>query len=110
MDSKRRKIFPREFYRELDEKDVTYDKVDDYINYLNSDNNWVAYDSSTNKATITNVGDFVKKLKQQSKKVGAFDDLDRDQGENKIFDTNPGEYLKHFDQITYHLLNSNKGK
>ena len=52
----------------------------------------------------------MKKLKPPSKNVGAFDDLNRNQGENKIFGTKPGEYLKHFAQITYNLLNSNKDK
>ena len=104
------KEFPRGGMRRLDSEAVTYNTVNEYINYLNSDYNWVTYDSSTNKATITNVGDFVKKLKPPSKDVGAFDDLNRNQGENKVFGTKPGEYLKHFDQITYNLLNSNQDK
>ena len=104
--------FPRGLGRRLDDDETTYNTVNDYINYLNSDNNWVIYDSSTNKATITNIGDFVKKCKSASKNVNAFDDLNRNQGENKVFGTNPeqGEYTKHFDQIAYDLLNSNKGK
>jgi len=102
--------FPRGgMMRSLDDA-VTYNTVEEYINYLNSDTNWVTYDSSTNKATITNVGDFVKKCKPPSKNVAAFDDLDRDQGENKVFGTIPGEYVKHFDKIIYDLLNSNKDK
>ena len=104
------KEFPRGGMRRLDTQAVTYNTVNDYINYLNSDYNWVTYDSSTNKATITNVGDFVKKLKPPSKDVGAFDDLNRNQGEIKVFGTKPGEYVKHFDQITYNLLNSNQDK
>ena len=52
----------------------------------------------------------MKKCKPPSKDVGAFDDLNRNQGENKVFGTKPGEYLKHFDQIIYNLLNSNKDK
>ena len=104
------KEFPRGGMRRLDTEAVTYNTVNDYISYLNSDYNWVTYDNSTNKATITNVGDFVKKLKPPSKDVCAFDDLNRNQGENKVFGTLPGEYLKHFDQITYNLLNSNQNK
>ena len=98
------KEFPRGGMRRLDSEAVTYNTVNEYINYLNSDYNWVTYDSSTNKATITNVGDFVKKLKPPSKDVGAFDDLNRNQGENKVFGTKPGEYLKHFDQIINNLI------
>ena len=100
--------FPRGLGRRLDS--TTYNTVNDYINYLNSDINWVTYDSSTNKATITSIGDFVKKCKSPSKDVCAFDDLNRNQGENKVFGTTPGEYSKHFDEIVYGLLNSNKNK
>jgi len=99
--------FPRE--RRLEDS-VTYQTKEEYINYLNSDNTWVVYDSSTNKANITNVGHFVEKCKPPSKNVGAFDDLERNQGENEVFGTIPGEYVKHFDQIIYDLLNSNKYK
>ena len=90
--------------------DVTYNDINEYINYLNSDSSWVTYNNSTNKATITNVADFVKKLKPPSKKVGAFDDLNRNQEENKVIGTDPKDYLKHFSQIIYNLLNSNKDK
>ena len=52
----------------------------------------------------------MKACKPPSKDVGAFDDLNRGQGENQVFGTSPEDYKKHFDQITYNLLNSNKGK
>ena len=82
--------FPPIRRRNLDEPDgsITYNTVQEYINSLNSDTNWVTYDSKTNKATITNVGDFAKKCKNPSKDVGAFDDLNRAQGENQVFGTN----------------------
>ena len=93
-------------------EEATYNTINDYINYLNSDNKWVIYDSNTNRATITNVGDFIKKFKLATKDVCAFDDLNRAQGENQVFGTKPesGQYAKHFDKITYDLLNTNSEK
>lgn len=38
---------------------TTYDTLDDYISYLNSDSTWVTYDSSTKKATVTSLSGFV---------------------------------------------------
>ena len=91
-------------------EEATYNTVNDYINYLNSGNKWVIYDSNTNRASITNVGDFIKKFKLPIKDVCAFDDLNRNQRENQVFGTKPesGQYTKHFDKITYDLLNTNK--
>ena len=93
-------------------EEETYNTVNDYITYLNSNGNWVTYNTDTNKATITNVGDFIKKCKPPSKNVNAFDDLNRGQGENKVFGTQPasGQYTKHFDKIAYNLLNENSAK
>lgn len=58
----------------------SYETAQDYIDALNAENEWVTYDSVTNTATITSVADFVKALKNASKNVGAFDDLDAIQG------------------------------
>ena len=106
--------FPPIRRRNLEEPDgsITYNTVQEYINSLNSDTNWVTYDSKTNKATITNVGDFVKKCKNPSKDVGAFDDLNRAQGENQVFGTNydSDNNKKHFEQIMNDLLNTNSYK
>ena len=63
----------------------TYQTASEYISSLNSDSTWVTYDSSTNKATITNVGDFVTNCKSVTKDVGAFDSLSKSQAENKLF-------------------------
>jgi len=82
----------------------TYNTVSDYIDSLNSDSQWVTYDSSTNKATITNVGDFVTHCKSPSKNVGAFDDLSKSQAENKLFGIDGTTYTKHFDRIMAGLL------
>ena len=83
----------------------TYETASDYIDSLNSDSEWITYDSSTNKATITNVGDFVTHCKSASKDVGAFDDLSKSQAENKLFGIDGTTYAKHFDSIMAGLLN-----
>ena len=47
----------------------------------------------------------LKIVKSPSKDVGAFDDLNRNQGENKVFGTSPDDKVKHFDQIMYDVCN-----
>ena len=85
----------------------TYQTASEYISSLNSASAWVTYDSSTNKATITNVGDFVTNCKSATKDVGAFDSLSRSQAENKLFGIDGTTYTKHFDVIMKDLLNTN---
>ena len=85
--------------------ETTYQTVDDYINSLNSDSAWITYDSSTNKATISSVRDFITHCKSASKNVGAFDDLSRSQAENKLFGIDGTDYAKHFDKTMERLLN-----
>ena len=75
----------------------TYETASDYISSLNSDSTWVTYDSSSNTATITSVGDFVTHCKSASKDVGAFDSLSKSQAENKLFGIDGTTYTKHFD-------------
>ena len=86
----------------------TYNTIEDYIQSLNSDKTWINYDSSTKKASISSVGDFVTHCKYSSKSVGAFDDLNRTQAENKVFGIDGTTYAKHFDEIMANLLSSNK--
>ena len=85
--------------------ETTYQTVDDYINSLNSDSAWITYDSSTNKATISSVRDFITHCKSASKNVGAFDDLSRSQAENKLFGIDGTDFAKHFDKTMERLLN-----
>lgn len=80
----------------------TYETAQDYIDALNADGTWVAYDAATNTATITSLADFVKAMKVPSKSVGAFDDLERSQGENELFGTDGAS--SHFDAIEAELL------
>jgi len=92
------------------EEEKTFNTISEYISFLNSENEWVKYDSTENKYIITNIGDFVKNCKSASKKVGAFDDLNRNQAENQVFGISGTNYSKHFDKIMYNLLNNNKEK
>lgn len=92
------------------EEERTFNTISEYISFLNSDNEWVKYDSTKNKYIITNISDFVKNCKSASKKVGAFDDLNRNQAENQVFGISGTNYSKHFDKIMYNLLNNNKEK
>ena len=90
-----------------------YENIDEYIEDLNSDSEtpWVTYDKSTKKAKITSVKDFIIHCKSTSaKSVGAFDDFDKKQAENKVFGIDGTNYAKHFDKIMADLLNKNKDK
>lgn len=81
----------------------TYETAQDYIDALNADGEWVTYDSSTNKATITSIEAFVKALKTASKNLGAFDQLDAGQGENTLFGYADGNGA-HFDSTLAAIL------
>ncbi len=84
---------------------TTYETAEDYISSLNSDGAWTTYDSSTNTASITGMGDFVTHCKSASKDVGAFDALDRSQAENYLFGNAQTDNL-HFDATMAGLLDS----
>jgi hypothetical protein len=81
----------------------TYETAQDYIDALNADGEWVTYDAETNTATITSVADFVKALKNASKNLGAFDQLDAGQGENTLFGYGDGNGA-HFDATLAQIL------
>lgn len=76
----------------------TYETAQDYIDALNAPYTWVEYDATSNTATITSVEDFTKALKVASKDIGAFDQLDRGQGENTLFGYGDGNGA-HFDAV-----------
>lgn len=81
----------------------TYETVQDYIDALNANRDWVSYDAATNTATITSIEDFVLALKTASKDVGAFDDLNGAQGENILLGYGDGQGA-HFDPVMAELL------
>lgn len=85
---------------------TTYQTVQDYINSLNSDTEWIKYDSATNTATITSMEAFVKKCKTATKDVGAFDSLTRSQAENNLFGNDANDSL-HFDYNMAAILKQN---
>ena len=81
----------------------TYETAEDYIAALNANGEWVSYDPETNSAVITSVEAFVKAFKPVSKNLGAFDQLDRGQGENTLFGYADGSGA-HFDSILAGIL------
>lgn len=81
----------------------TYETAQDYIQALNAETEWVAYDSETNTAAITSIADFVSACKTASKDLGAFDALDESQGENTLFGDGDGQG-DHFDAAMAELL------
>lgn len=81
----------------------TYETAQDYIDALNAETVWAVYDGETNTAAITSIADFVSALKLASKDLGAFDALDRSQGENTLFGYGDGKGA-HFDAVMAELL------
>lgn len=81
----------------------TFETAQDYIDALNVNGEWVAYDESTNTATISSVQAFAQAMKTSSKSLGAFDQLDAGQGENVLFGYGDGEGA-HFDSTLSEIL------
>lgn len=81
----------------------TYETAQDYIDALNANGEWVTYDAETNTAKITDIASFVKALKNASKSLGAFDQLDAGQGENTLFGYGDGSGA-HFDSTLANIL------
>ena len=80
-----------------------YETAQDYIDALNAEAEWVAYDAATNTVSITSVADFVKAFKPTSKSLAAFDQLDAGQGENVLFGYGDGKGA-HFDSALAGIL------
>ena len=87
----------------------TYETVQDYIDALNANGEWITYDANTNKATITSIEAFVKACKNASKNLGAFDQLDAGQGENTLFGYGDGNGA-HFDSTLSTILSELKSE
>ena len=81
----------------------TYETRQDYINALNANGEWVAWDESTNTVTVISISAFTQALKNASKGIAAFDQLDRGQGENTLFGYGDGSGA-HFDAILGSLV------
>lgn len=80
-----------------------YATAEDYIAALNAKGKWVAYDSAANTVKISSIEAFMRAAKNASKSIGAFDDLNRTQGENILFGFGDGKGA-HFDPIEAELL------
>ena len=81
----------------------TYETKQDYIDALNANGEWVQWDEETNTVTITSIAAFTEALKNASKGIAAFDQLDAGQGENTLFGYGDGEGA-HFDSILAGLV------
>jgi hypothetical protein len=88
---------------------TTYNTVQDYIASLNSDTEWVTYDAASNTAKISSLSAFVQHCKTATKGLGAFDEVDRGQGENNLFGNGQGNSY-HFDAVLAKLLKDNASK
>ena len=85
--------------------DGMYETPMDYIDALNANGEWVSYDPVTMDASISGIADFVTAVKNASKNLGAFDQLDGGQGENTLFGYGDGKGA-HFDPTLAGILNS----
>lgn len=76
----------------------TYATKEDYIAALNANGKWVSYDAATGRVKFTSLADFSHYQKPATKNLGAFDQLDRGQGENTLFGFGDGT-AAHFDLV-----------
>ena len=81
----------------------TYETKQDYIDALNAKGDWVTWDEETNTVTIASVAAFTRALKNASKGIAAFDQLNPTQGENILFGYGDGSGA-HFDAILAGLV------
>jgi hypothetical protein len=86
---------------------TTYQTVQEYMDALNKDGQWIAYDAATHTAKITSLAGFINSQKNPSKSVGAFDALDRNAAENNAFGNDESDSL-HFDSVMANLLSANQ--
>lgn len=85
-----------------------YTSTTDKSSFVSGLGSYAAYDSSTDKAIITSIGDFIKAKKNASKSVGAFDGLTRGATENAVFrNTDATTGACHFDSMEAKVLTDN---
>lgn len=89
------------------EEPHTYNSAKEYIDALNGDGPWISYDEKTNTAAISSIEAFVTHMKKATKAVGAFDDLNKEQAENRLFG-NGEENALHFDGNMTFLMEKRK--
>ena len=78
----------------------SYGSAQGYVDELNKDKKWVAYDEKTNTVTITSIADFADACKKASDLVVAFD---QPEGGNNLFGYGTREG-SHFDRILADIL------
>lgn len=83
----------------------TFETIQEYIDAMNANGEWVSYDPQTRTATVTSIAGFVKAFKSASKNLGAFDQMDGGQGENTLFGYGDGSGA-HFDTTLAGILAS----
>lgn len=81
----------------------TYETKQEYIDALNANGEWVSWNEETGEISITSVAAFTAALKNASKSIAAFDQLDRGQGENTLFGYGDGNGA-HFDAVLATLV------
>ena len=81
----------------------TYETKQDYIDALNANGEWVTWDEENNTVAISSVAAFTQALKNASKGIAAFDQLDCGQGENILFGYGDGSGA-HFDAVLADLV------
>ena len=99
--------FADENEEELEDVEVPhkiYNSAEEYVEALNKDKKWIDYENY--KVQILSMEDFVKHMKPATKPVGAFDGLEKQQGENLLFGQNGTP--SHFDENTAQLLENTK--
>ena len=83
----------------------TYETIQEYIDAMNANGEWVSYDPQTRTVSVSSVTGFVNTFKNASKNLGAFDQIDGGQGENTLFGYGDGKGA-HFDTTLTGILAS----
>ena len=88
------------------DENITFQNPEEYINWINSIDDWVTYDKEKNTITIKSVGAFIRHNRLPSKDVTAFDSLQKENEENILFGIDGNKSL-HFDNSLLDVLKNN---
>ena len=86
----------------------TYKNITDYLKALNSKVKGIEYDKKKKKTSITSISHYIKSMKQASKDIGVYDDLNCNQGENELFGLNNKK--SYFDKYLKKIVKRTKYK
>ncbi|GAA0308974.1 subtype B tannase [Kineococcus aurantiacus] len=81
---------------------TAYATAADYVAGLDGGTGWVSYDPAAQRATVRDLGGFVRSQKPPTKDVGAFDGVDRGATENAVFGR--GTRNLHFSQLAHDVV------